>query len=827
MNEQPKKGQEHAAPDPSLNYERPSTHTKDNGSRLPSHTPGSNGNYPVLNILKRTCSVFDGARARTPIATLTVNEIHDAILGLDKRFNVKAKHAEMDELIPGGEAWTRCKESLPAIHSGGVIKTRERGKDREFKGSGFIILDVDGKDNPGKTYEDVYRAFKKCPYIVSLWTSCSGNGWKGVAALTETDDILALEQMRDTLKYLLGEEGITICGATSPSSLEFMSYDPNLVVFDERLIEDVVVDEIALMLSKESETAKLARLERAVGNLSETAFLKKLNECKECLVRAERAGVSIEIHHPEMTHFVWSINDGIARQTGERNAELTEELFEDLFGKWYVGAGVGRGQLHDAASRDHGEGWTWDGIGLAVNNVLDREELTSMKFGLGAVKPEAFQVVGSPEFLEAEAEREAIVAERKEVEEAEKLSERKAKIRALLDEEEDDGSVGEPLPGSYGEDEIVEDLLSLNEVSVWYAPPSSGKSFLMLKLACNLSNGTKIGGKRTDCLGGIVYSYAEGANGVKFRLAAALEHYGANPDKLRRRDLKDWNFAGMVAAHLEGKGNEPFDDYVYYLKCFAEKYHEGKLSLIIIDTISAAFAGMDESNESFAAVVTLCRKLSQALRKHGAPHVALVHHPGKDLERGSRGGSALKGNIDSEFTIDVVHNEEDSEEPGGRKKILSVTPTKSKEDRQDYVWMYLQLKLHVFDRLKHVKWGDKLKTTIWLEELDLEETREFLEDQTEGAQKAKRKDAVLEECEQIIMGCFGDGEWISKAAILDRFGAATKDRDDLRLKKGTGAVIGRDKVRELVEGLVNVGQLDKKGSHSQTKYGIGSGLNNE
>lgn len=484
MNEQPKKGQEHAAPDPSLNYERPSSHTKDNGSRLPSHTPGSNGNYPVLNILKRTCSVFDGARARTPIATLTVNEIHDAILGLDKRFNVKAKHAEMDELIPGGEAWTRCKESLPAIHSGGVIKTRERGKDREFKGSGFIILDVDGKDNPGKTYEDVYRAFKKCPYIVSLWTSCSGNGWKGVAALTETDDILALEQMRDTLKYLLGEEGITICGATSPSSLEFMSYDPNLVVFDERLIEDVVVDEIALMLSKESETAKLARLERAVGNLSETAFLKKLNECKECLVRAERAGVSIEIHHPEMTHFVWSINDGIARQTGERNAELTEELFEDLFGKWYVGAGVGRGQLHDAASRDHGEGWTWDGIGLAVNNVLDREELTSMKFGLGAVKPEAFQVVGSPEFLEAEAEREAVVAERKEVEEAEKQNQ--------YDKYWDEGGGLTDILNAHVDpnDTLLGDRFLCREGGLLFGGPSGiGKSSSLTQMAVNWALG--------------------------------------------------------------------------------------------------------------------------------------------------------------------------------------------------------------------------------------------------------------------------------------------------------------------------------------------------
>lgn len=207
-----------------------------------------------------------------------------------------------------------------------------------------------------------------------------------------------------------------------------------------------------------------------------------------------------------------------------------------------------------------------------------------------------------------------------------------------------EGKAAEGLPLVFAEDistdtirieQLVEDVITRNGLSVMYGESNSGKSFLACDMACHLAAGLPWLGKRTVA-GAVLYVAGEGSESIKLRVLAWRQEHGASPALAvvpvavnlldARADL-----ARIVAA-CEG---------------VAARY-ELPVALIVVDTLARAFGGGNENaSEDMGAVITNADRLRQAT---GA-HVMFVHHSGKDAAKGSRGHSSLKAATDTEIEV--------------------------------------------------------------------------------------------------------------------------------------------------------------------------------
>ncbi|MCA3441955.1 MAG: AAA family ATPase [Rhodobacter sp.] len=178
---------------------------------------------------------------------------------------------------------------------------------------------------------------------------------------------------------------------------------------------------------------------------------------------------------------------------------------------------------------------------------------------------------------------------------------------------------------------LVKGMLDEGAFSVFYGPSNSGKTFVVLDLAYSIALGRDWAGMKTT-KAAVLYIAAEGGGGIKKRIAALRQRPGAaDPEAfylsagsidLRRPD-------GEVAAVIETVRSL------------------GGVGLIVIDTLSRALAGGDETKDMGALVVNIDK-----IRQATGAHVLLVHHSGKDVAKGARGSSELRGAIDTEINID-------------------------------------------------------------------------------------------------------------------------------------------------------------------------------
>jgi hypothetical protein len=78
-----------------------------------------------------------------------------------------------------------------------------------------------------------------------------------------------------------------------------------------------------------------------------------------------------------------------------------------------------------------------------------------------------------------------------------------------------------------------------------------------------------------------------------------------------------------------------------------------EFALIIVDTLARVMGGADENTApDIAGLLTDL----EHLRRTGA-HVMLIHHSGKDVDRGARGHSSLRAAIDTEIRLTKDGNE--------------------------------------------------------------------------------------------------------------------------------------------------------------------------
>jgi RecA-family ATPase len=203
-------------------------------------------------------------------------------------------------------------------------------------------------------------------------------------------------------------------------------------------------------------------------------------------------------------------------------------------------------------------------------------------------------------------------------------------------------AIGAVLTSNY----MIKGWLDRNCLSMLYGPSNAGKTFVALDMAMHIAaskpwRGLKVNG------GPVLYIAAEGGAGIRNRLAAI---------KRNRPDLATAPFTLLpMGLDLHGQG-DALD--------VCEVIPDENPALIVVDTLARSMGAGDENTARDAAMfVRNCDLIRQAT---GA-HVMVIHHTGKDEDRGARGSSALRAAVDNEIQVtadwEIISRKQRDQEP--------------------------------------------------------------------------------------------------------------------------------------------------------------------
>jgi len=178
---------------------------------------------------------------------------------------------------------------------------------------------------------------------------------------------------------------------------------------------------------------------------------------------------------------------------------------------------------------------------------------------------------------------------------------------------------------------LIEDVLPKQDLAMLYGESGSGKSFVALDIAFAIATGFDWNGLPTE-KHPVVWIAAEAAGSMRNRTKAYAQAKGI---ELENADL--W-VIGETPSLMDTEESI----------ALAEAVRAKKPGLIVVDTLAAASIGANEnSGEDMNVVMGACRMLHETT---GAL-VMLIHHTGKDLSRGARGWSGIKGAMHTEMTV--------------------------------------------------------------------------------------------------------------------------------------------------------------------------------
>lgn len=171
-------------------------------------------------------------------------------------------------------------------------------------------------------------------------------------------------------------------------------------------------------------------------------------------------------------------------------------------------------------------------------------------------------------------------------------------------------------------------LLPARRSVVIYSPPKVGKSLLVLELAVTVSRGYAFLGHRMERRYRVLYVDFE--NDPRGDIRSRLQAMGYGPDDLDHLDYL--SFPSMSGLDTMQGALE-----------LLEAVHAYGSEIVIIDTVSRAVVGEENSNDTWRG---LYRHTGLRLKQAGVAMLRL-DHTGKDESRGQRGGSAKAGDPDA------------------------------------------------------------------------------------------------------------------------------------------------------------------------------------
>jgi 5S rRNA maturation endonuclease (ribonuclease M5) len=179
---------------------------------------------------------------------------------------------------------------------------------------------------------------------------------------------------------------------------------------------------------------------------------------------------------------------------------------------------------------------------------------------------------------------------------------------------------------------IIDGWVIDDGASVWYGPAKTFKTFNVLDMALSVACGVEWRGNAV-VQQPVLYLLGEGMGTFKYRVHVWLAK------RSEGRQARFWTIpVGVPLSTPEGLANA----------LAAIDSLPVRPGLVVIDTLNRHFGPGDENSSQD---MTRFVQSVDALRAHTRAHIAIVHHSGKDAEKGARGSSALLGAVDNEFRI--------------------------------------------------------------------------------------------------------------------------------------------------------------------------------
>jgi len=179
---------------------------------------------------------------------------------------------------------------------------------------------------------------------------------------------------------------------------------------------------------------------------------------------------------------------------------------------------------------------------------------------------------------------------------------------------------------------IIDGWVIDDGASAWYGPPKTFKTFNVLDMALSVATGQPWRGN-TTVQQPVLYLLGEGMGTFKYRVHVWLQKRAGG------RQAQFWTIpVGVPLSTPEGLANaiQAIDSLPM------------RPGLIVIDTLNRHFGPGDENSSQD---MTRFVQSIDAIRAHTRAHIAVVHHSGKDADKGARGSSVLLGAVDNEFRI--------------------------------------------------------------------------------------------------------------------------------------------------------------------------------
>jgi KaiC/GvpD/RAD55 family RecA-like ATPase len=174
---------------------------------------------------------------------------------------------------------------------------------------------------------------------------------------------------------------------------------------------------------------------------------------------------------------------------------------------------------------------------------------------------------------------------------------------------------------------LIKHLLAPGDVGALIGPPGCGKSMLAPHLAYAVAQGRPAFGLRTK-QGRTLYVAAEDFGGMRQRVHALRLQHGDAPD-----------FAMVECGNLRDPAS---------VTALRDTVAVWRPAVVVIDTLGAAWAGMDEnSSQDMGNVVEFARRLAAT-----GCAVLLVHHTAKHGDGTPRGHSVLNGTLDMSLRLE-------------------------------------------------------------------------------------------------------------------------------------------------------------------------------
>jgi len=199
---------------------------------------------------------------------------------------------------------------------------------------------------------------------------------------------------------------------------------------------------------------------------------------------------------------------------------------------------------------------------------------------------------------------------------------------------------------------LIDGVIPADAFGVIFGPSGAYKSFIAIDMAASIASAIAWHGRDVDNSGHVIYIAAEGASGLHLRKKAwEIRHHKPITN------LGILGSAVTINAAIECQHLIELCDEA--AACISQD-----VKLVVIDTLARSFAGDENSASDMGGFIKACDRIRE---KTGAT-VLVIHHSGKDAEKGARGSSALRAACDFEFKV-----------VSSGKKVTKLTCTKAKD----------------------------------------------------------------------------------------------------------------------------------------------------